>query len=109
MICLISLLIMNLCFFLQVKVNVGEVTYYVSNSAYPNEGFFDKKVVATVRRRGVIFLRQPPTEDVYAEVYCNIKGNNGTDSNVTVGVQPGGIVKLFLSIHMLFRVLTYIF
>ena len=68
----------------------GVTTFYISQSTYPSAEYFDMMVVSSPGHMGVMFVAQPPTEDVEGLVYCNIAGDNQTQTNISIGVLPGG-------------------
>ena len=39
-----------------------------------------------------MFIPQPPTRDEEGTVFCNLKGRNDTESDIIVGIKPGGDV-----------------
>ena len=41
-------------------------------------------------RLGVLFVPQPNTVDEEGIMYCNIKGDNNSATNISIGVKPGG-------------------
>ena len=67
------------------------MTYYTSNVTYPSESYYEEMMTATVDNKGVMFIPKPPTHEEEGIVYCNIKGRNDTESDIIVGIRPGGV------------------
>ena len=74
----------------QITARTGSVSYYIAQTTYPSESFYEKKVVASVQAKGVMFIAQPPTEDEEGIVFCNIKGDDDDESDIIIGIKPGG-------------------
>jgi uncharacterized protein YegL len=74
---------------IKVKTSVGLSTFYVGLSSYPSSVYFDAMTESSPGKLGVIFIPQPTTLDAEATVFCNIKGDNNTASNITVGIEEG--------------------
>ena len=72
----------------QVNTQGGSATFYVASNAYPSEAYYDYKVSAQPDQNGVVFI--PAAYSANGTEFCNIKGDNNTSSNITVGVKPGG-------------------
>ena len=66
------------------------MNYYISQVNYPSESYYEQMMSVTVDNKGVMFIPQPPTTDEEGIVYCNIKGRNDTESDIIVGIRPGG-------------------
>jgi len=67
----------------------GKATFYTSKTTYPSSEYYETKMEATPNRMGFIYIPQPPTSQLEGIVFCNIKGDNYTDSNVSIGTSPG--------------------
>ena len=74
----------------QIEATTGGVNYYTSTVTYPSESYYEEMMTATVDNKGVMFIPQPPTHEEEGIVYCNIKGRNDTESDIIVGIRPGG-------------------
>jgi len=74
----------------QTKTSVGVSTFYIGLSTYPSSVYFDDMTESTPGQLGVLFIPQPSTLDAEAIVFCNIKGDNDTASNISVGIDNGG-------------------
>ena len=74
----------------QIEATTGGVSYYTSTVTYPSESYYEEMMTATVDNKGVMFIPKPPTHEEEGIVYCNIKGRNDTESDIIVGIRPGG-------------------
>ena len=75
----------------QIDATTGGVNFYTSTVTYPSESYYEQMTTAKVDNKGVIFIPKPPTHEEEGIVYCNIKGRNDTEIDITVGVQTGGL------------------
>lgn len=74
---------------IQLETSEGLVSFYISKMTYPSEDFYEKKVVAEPDRMGVMFIPHSSTNN--GTIFCNIKGDNYTETNITVGAKPGDV------------------
>ena len=66
-------------------------TFYVADDTYPSPAYYDDMVQAFPGYPGVMFVPQPAgTTTEYGIVYCNIQGDDLSQTNITVGYRPGG-------------------
>ena len=79
----------------QIEAKTGGVSYYTSQVTYPSESYYEHMMSASVGHVGVMFIPPPVTKDNDDDdiVYCNIKGRNDTESDIIVGIRPGGANK----------------
>lgn len=74
---------------IELAVSGGQTTFYISRTTYPSPDFYEMKTEATKDRIGFMYIHQPPTTQLEVIVYCNIKGDNSTESNVSISTKPG--------------------
>ena len=76
----------------QIEAISGGVTYYIATDTYPSESYYEQKTQASENEPGVMYIPQPPTRDEEGTIFCNLKGRNDTESDIIVGIRPGGDV-----------------
>ena len=74
----------------QMLATSGSATFYTSQSTYPSSEYYEQMVVSVPERPGIIFVPKPATADEEGVVFCNIKGDNVTETNVSIGLDVGG-------------------
>jgi hypothetical protein len=85
----------------QLSTDGGHSTFYTSKSTYPSSDYYEQKAESRPGRPGVLFVPQPPTLDAEGLIFCNIKGDNISETNISVGIKPGGILGKFIFIGQL--------
>ncbi len=74
--------------FSQLVTYSGASVFYVASDTYPSSAYYEYKVDSTPGNNGVVYI--PGTGQEESIYFCNIQGTNQTESNVTVGLKPGG-------------------
>ena len=74
----------------QLATTGGKTTFFVARTTYPSEDYYEQKVESSPGRIGVMYIVKPVTADTEGTVFCNIKGDNFTETNISIGVKPGG-------------------
>jgi len=68
----------------------GSANYYISQTTYPSESFYDRKITSISSTDvGVMFITKPDSEDEEVMLFCNIKGDPDNDTDVGIGIVPG--------------------
>jgi len=67
----------------------GKASFYIARSTYPSSQYYEEMTDANGDSLGVIFIPKPDTLDAEGTMFCNIKGDNVTETNVTIGCRPG--------------------
>lgn len=87
----------------------GAVNLYIAKDTYPSSAYYEEVIRAVPNRHGVMYLSQPIMQDEDGVIFCNIEGDNQTETNVSIGVDPGGepfyvcldvVIFPFLSLKM---------
>ena len=62
----------------------------MARTTYPSHSYYEWKAESIVGSAGVLYIPHPPTEDEEGILFCNIEGTNETESDISIGVKPGG-------------------
>lgn len=68
----------------------GSSTFYVATNTYPSESYYEYKAESVPGSNGVMFVPGPDTEDGETIMFCNIQGGNESESDISIGLKPGG-------------------
>ncbi len=66
------------------------MTYYLARDTYPSEIYYEIKETGKPGQKAVVFISQPATVDEEVIVFCNIAGDPDEETEVEIGVKPGG-------------------
>lgn len=81
---------------LQLSTHSGtHSTLFLAQDTYPSSVYYEERLDSTPHTPGVVYIRNPHASTLNNEwiLFCNLVGANGTETNFTFGVRPGG--KIF--------------
>jgi len=79
----------------------GITTFYIARSTYPSQSYYEQMITSRPDKSGIMFIPQPEgTIDIEGIIYCNIKGDNHTRTNVSIDCGTGGKNGFFINLQV---------
>ena len=72
----------------QLATHSGTTHFYTATDTYPSSSYYEQMTTSVPGSNGVLYVQGNGVDETYT--FCNIQAGNETESNITIGLDPGG-------------------
>lgn len=74
---------------IRMYASTGSATYYTSRVTYPNEVYYDEKIVTTPDMPAALFIPHGKSPEKDETIFCRILGDLRNHTDLLIGLRPG--------------------